>query len=102
MADGSKPSALCSLPSALPMSQVQIVTDSLADIPEHIARELDIAVVPCLVHFGEQSYRDKIDLTADEFYARLTTSAVMPTTSQASPGAFVEVYRQLAEHTNQI
>jgi DegV family protein with EDD domain len=84
------------------VSQVQIVTDSLADIPEAIAKELDIAVVPCLVHFGEQSFRDKVDLTADEFYKRLSESSVNPTTSQASPGAFVEVYRQLSEKTDQI
>jgi len=84
------------------MAQVRIVTDSLADIPEEIARELDITRVPCFVHFGETSYRDRVDLTLAEFYEKLKTSPVMPTTSQAPPGAFLEVYRELSNETNQI
>jgi fatty acid kinase fatty acid binding subunit len=84
------------------MSQAAIVTDSLADIPEPIMRELGILAVPTLVHFGDTTFRDKVDLTADEFYKRLAESPTLPTTSQPSPGAFEEVYRRLARETDQI
>ncbi len=84
------------------MAQVQIVTDSLADIPEPIARELGIHVVPAIVHFGDQSFRDKVDLSADEFYRKLAESPTLPTTSQPAPGVFEEVYRNLARVTDQI
>lgn len=84
------------------MTQVRVVTDSLSDIPDEIARELDITRVPCFVHFGDSSYRDRVDLSIDEFYERLKTSPVLPTTSQASPGAFLDIYRNLAAETNQI
>ncbi len=84
------------------MSQVAIVTDSLADIPDSLMRELGITAVPTLVHFGEATFRDKVDLSAAEFYERLASSPTLPTTSQPSPGAFEEVYRQLAQSTDQI
>ncbi len=84
------------------MSQVRIVTDSLADLPDEIAQELDIVRVPCYVHFGEASYRDRIDLSPEQFYQKLQTSTVMPSTSQASPGTFLEIYGELAKTTNQI
>lgn len=84
------------------MAQVRVVTDSLADIPDEIARDLGIVRVPCFVHFGPESYRDRVDLSPAEFYHKLATSPVMPTTSQASPAAFLEVYRELSNETNQI
>ncbi len=84
------------------MAQVRIVTDSLADIPDDIARELDIMRVPCYIHFGEESYRDRVDLSSAEFYRKLTSGNIIPTTSQASPATFTEVYSQLSDTTNQI
>ena len=50
------------------MSQVRIVTDSFSDIPDDIAQELDIIRVPCFIHFGEEDYRDRVDLSPTEFY----------------------------------
>ena len=84
------------------MPQVKVVTDSLADIPESLMRELGITVVPALVHFGERSFRDRVDLSPDEFYSRLTSSQALPTTSQPPPSAFAEVYRRLAQETDRI
>jgi len=49
---------------------VKVVTDSVSDIPDHIVRELGITVIPVLVRFGEEVYRDGIDLTTDQFYDR--------------------------------
>jgi len=83
-------------------SKVRVVTDSASDIPPAIARGLGITVVPCNVHFGERTYRDGIDLTSEEFFVKLVSSPVMPTTSQPSVGVFQETYRRLAKETNQI
>ena len=81
---------------------VKIVTDSTSDLTHEIVSELDITVVPLFVHFGEETYRDGIDLTTEEFYRKLTQSKVLPTTSSVSPGYFAEVYDTLAEETDQI
>ena len=81
---------------------VRIVTDSTSDLPTEICRELDITVVPLTVMFGEQGYRDGIDLSADEFYKKLITSDKLPTTSQPSAGVFAEAYKEVAKETNEI
>jgi DegV family protein with EDD domain len=81
---------------------VKIVTDSVADIPPDIIRELDITVIPVLLRFGEEIYRDGIDMTTDQFYERLATSKVMPTTSVPSLDLFARTYARLAEETNEI
>jgi DegV family protein with EDD domain len=85
-----------------PMAQVRIVTDSLSDIPDEIAQELDIIRVPCLVHFGEETFRDRVDLSPTEFYQKLVSSPVIPSTSQASPGTFTEIFSKLSDTTNQV
>ena len=74
---------------------VHIVTDSTADVPLDIARELEISVVPAHIIFGVDSYEDGITLSRDEFYHRLTGAAQLPTTSAPSAGEFEEVYRRL-------
>ena len=81
---------------------VRIVTDSTSDLPTEICRELDITVVPLTVMFGDQGYRDGIDLSADEFYKKLIMSDKLPTTSQPSAGVFAEVYKEVAKETNEI
>ena len=75
---------------------IRILVDSTADIPRDRARDLGIEVVPLSVLFGDESYRDGVDLDGPSFYKRLVSSSVMPTTSAPSPGLFEEAYRQLA------
>jgi DegV family protein with EDD domain len=77
------------------MKKVRVVTDSTADIPEAVALELGITIVPCLVFFGQQAYRDRVDLQPEEFYQRLASSSVLPHTSGPAVGDFVTSYRQL-------
>lgn len=84
------------------MPRIGIVTDSTADIPPDIAAELDITVIPCHVHFGKVTYRDGVDLTHQELYARLAQAPPFPTTSQPPVGVFVETYRHLAEKVDHI
>ncbi len=81
---------------------VKIVTDSGSDITPELARELDIAVVPLYLAFGEKTYRDGVDISADEFYARLVNEHVHPTTSAPSPGDFASIYRELAADNDEI
>jgi len=81
---------------------VKIVTDSTSDLTPQIAGRLGITVVPLYVHFGTEAYRDGIDLTSEEFYRKLTQSAILPTTSTPAVGAFAEVYDRLAEETDEI
>ena len=84
------------------LANVRIVTDSLADIPPAIIRELEITVVPAIVRFGSAEYRDRVDLPSWEFYQKLSSSPVLPTTSVPSTGDFEQTYRELAQCTNQI
>ena len=72
-----------------------IVLDSTADFPDAAERFPNWRVVPLYVNFGTESYRDGVDLTAAEFYARLKTTDVMPTTSQPTPADFRAVYEEL-------
>ncbi len=81
---------------------VKIITDSVSDIPPDIVQELDITVIPVLLRFGEETYRDGIDMTTDQFYARLATSKVMPTTSVPSLDLFARTYARLAQETDEI
>ena len=81
---------------------VRIVTDSTSDLTGEIARALSITVVPLYVNFGNESYQDNVDLTTDEFYRKLASSAILPTTSSPSPGSFAEVYDRLVEETDEI
>jgi fatty acid kinase fatty acid binding subunit len=75
-----------------------IVLDSTADFPEAPERFQNWRVVPLYVLFGDQSYRDYVDLSPAEFYARLRTADVLPTTSQPTPGDFLETYEELAAY----
>ena len=81
---------------------VKIVTDSLSDITSDIAEGLGVTVVPLYVRFGEEVYRDRIEMTTDEFYHRLTHNATFPTTTQPPPGDFVDIYNKLAKETDEI
>jgi len=76
---------------------VAVVVDSTADIPQQMRAELGISVVPLTILFGNQSFSDGVDMTSDQFYARLVESNVHPSSSQPSPGAFAEVYEQLSK-----
>ena len=81
---------------------VRLVTDSVSDITPEIARELGITVVPLFVHFGAETYGDRIDLTPQEFYHKLTQGKTLPTTAAPSPTSFADTYDKLAQETDEI
>jgi DegV family protein with EDD domain len=73
-----------------------VVLDSTADFPDAPQRFPNFRVVPLYVRFGDESYRDYVDMTPDEFYARLPTAQELPTTSQPTPADFLAAYEELA------
>jgi DegV family protein with EDD domain len=81
---------------------VKVVTDSCSDITPQLARELGITVVPLYVQFGNETYRDNIDLSTEEFYHKLKTTKIHPTTSTVTPADFAELFTKLAEETKEI
>ncbi|HEX76309.1 MAG TPA: DegV family protein [Dehalococcoidia bacterium] len=81
---------------------VNLVTDSVSDLPPEVAKDMGITVIPLNVHFGTETYEDGIELTSDEFYHKLEGSSTLPTTSAPSAGLFAEVFDRLAEKTNEV
>jgi DegV family protein with EDD domain len=77
--------------------EMQIVTDSAADISEARLEELHIYTVPLSIQIEGKTYRSGVDLQPDEFYSLLSLTESFPTTSQPSPGDFATLYRQLAQ-----
>ncbi len=78
------------------MGRVAIVTDSTADLPPSLRDQHHVTVVPLNVHFGDDVYRDQVDITTDAFMERLQRSPALPTTSQPASGLFEETFRRLA------
>lgn len=81
---------------------VKIVTDSVADLPSQVVKELGITVIPLNVRFGTELYRDGIDITTEQFYERLKREKILPVTSVPSPATFADAYDKLAEETDEI
>ena len=81
---------------------VKIVTDSSCDLPAEIVQELGITVVPLYVRFGEEVYREQVDISLDEFYQRLEHGPIHPVTIQPSPQDFINVYQKLSQEADGI
>jgi len=79
------------------MSKVAFVTDSTVNFPAGVTDGLPIFWAPLQVIWDGQNYRDGVDVHPSEFYKRLSNSKTMPTTSQATPASFSELYRKLID-----
>ncbi len=79
---------------------VKIVTDSTADIPPDLTA--DITVVPCFIQFGTTSFLDGMDITREQFYARLATGEGLPKTASPSAGMFEQVYSRIASACDEV
>ena len=75
-----------------------IVLDSTADYPDAPAQHPNFRIVPLYVRFGDESFRDYVELGPRDFYERLRTSETTPTTSQPTPGDFLAAYEQLGSY----
>jgi DegV family protein with EDD domain len=81
---------------------VKVICDSTGDLTPGIIKKYDITIVPLNIHFGTDTYRDNVSITPAEFYKKLVTSKVHPTTSAPAPGLFTEAYTRLAKETDEI
>jgi DegV family protein with EDD domain len=81
---------------------VKVISDSTSDIPADILKKLGIEIVPINVLFGTETFRDRIDITPEQFYKRLAESKVFPTTAAQSPGYFAEMFTALSKQTDEI
>ncbi len=82
--------------------RVLIVTDSSADLPEDVAADLGVTVVPLTVNFEDASLRCGVDMKVHQFYERLESSRTLPTTSQPTPYDFLQTYEELSWETREI
>jgi DegV family protein with EDD domain len=81
---------------------IKVVTDSCSDITQDEAKKLGITVVPAYIHFGDEVYRDGVDIDCEQFYHKLVNYPVHPYTSAASPGDFIKAYEEIAKETDEI
>ncbi|MED4979117.1 DegV family protein [Geobacillus stearothermophilus] len=77
--------------------KIAIVTDSTAYLPKDVRERLGIRMIPLSVIFGDETYREEIDMTADEFFVKIKQSPKLPTTSQPSVGEFVDLFTAIRE-----
>lgn len=84
------------------MNKIALVTDSTAYIPKQLLDKYQINVVPQVLIWGKETFEDGVDIRPDEFYSRLKTAKVMPSTSQVTPGTFQKTFSQLLEKDYQI
>lgn len=76
-------------------SKTAILTDSTCDIPQSLLAKYHIEIIPQIIVWGDQTYRDRIDLSPTEFYQRLTADPIHPSTTQPSPADFQDTYQKL-------
>lgn len=76
---------------------IKIVTDSACDVPEALARQWGITVVPVYINVGGHSYQEGVELSRQEFYANLSGYDPYPTTAAPALGTFAEVYERLTQ-----
>ena len=86
----------------LTVENTAVVLDSTADFPDAEARFPNFRTVPLYVRFGDESFKDYVDITADRFYERLQTDPELPTTSQPTPGDFLATFEELAQQYERI
>jgi DegV family protein with EDD domain len=75
---------------------VRIVTDSACDLPDSVAADLGIEIVPLSIRFGDTEYIDRLELTTAEFWAKCAATPTLPETSAPAPGTFEAAYRRAA------
>jgi len=85
-------------PTEVERAGVALVTDSICDLPQSFLTTQRIRVIPARVAFGEEELLDRVEITPNQFYARLATSKILPKTSQPTPAEVLLLYRYLSRH----
>ncbi|MDV7400484.1 DegV family protein, partial [Arthrospira platensis SPKY1] len=81
---------------------IGLVTDSTCDIPMELLEKYQIQVVPLTVHFGEEFFIDRVTIQPEQFFKKLETSSVHPTSAQPTFPEFVNKYNYLSTHFDSI
>lgn len=81
---------------------IRILTDSTCDLTPDQRKDLAVEVIPLRVHFGQEVYRDGVDITNADFFARLRTADTLPHTSQVNPDEFVTFFRPYLEAGDEV
>jgi len=84
------------------MGKIAVVTDSTAYLPQSMIDEYGIYIVPLSVNFGEETYREGVDMSPEEFYSYLGKAKELPTTSQPAIGDFLKLYEELAKEYDEV
>jgi DegV family protein with EDD domain len=79
------------------MSKIAVVTDSTTYMPPELVKKHNISIAPQVLIWGEQTYKDGVDMQSREFFTRLKTTKVMPTTSQVAVISFQEIFQSLVD-----
>jgi len=79
------------------MSKIAVVTDSTTYMPPELVKKHNISVAPQVLIWGDKTYKDGVDIESREFFTRLKTTKVMPTTSQVAVISFQEIFQDLVE-----
>jgi len=79
------------------MSKIAVVTDSTTYLPPELAKKHNISVAPQVLIWGDQTYKDGVDMQSGEFFTRLKSTKVMPTTSQVAVISFQEIFQDLVD-----
>jgi len=79
------------------MAKVAVVTDSTAYIPDNLVKEYNLTIAPQVLIWGNESFKDGVDIQPDEFYTRLSKATVMPSTSQVTIPDFTKIFGELKE-----
>lgn len=81
---------------------IKIITDSTADIPKDLVDKYGIIELPLTVHFGNEEFKDRVDITSEQFFEKLAASKNLPSTSQVTPQSFADVYKDELNKGNSI
>jgi DegV family protein with EDD domain len=84
------------------MPKIALVTDSTASIPKDLVDKYEIIVAPQILIWGKETFEDGVNITPSEFYTRIKTASVMPSTTQVTVAKFLEIYQHLLEQDYQI
>jgi DegV family protein with EDD domain len=84
------------------MSKIAVVTDSTTYLPSNLVEKYNISIAPQVLIWGEQAYKDGVDIRSQEFFTRLKTTKVMPTTSQVAVITFQEMFQDLVNKGNEV
>ncbi len=79
------------------MSKIALVTDSTTYMPPELVKKYNISIAPQVLIWSDQTYRDGVDITSSDFFTRLKTAKVMPTTSQVAVISFQEIFQSLVD-----